>query len=96
MIASKKEFEMKDLGELQYFLGMQVIRDRKNRRLHISQGGGYINSVLNQFGMQHSKPVSTPMATGTVIRKSTPEDTLVEQKPYQSMVGSQMYGMLEL
>jgi hypothetical protein len=44
--------------------------------------------------MQDSKPVSTPIATGTVLQKSTSEDTLMEQKPYQSMVGSQMYSML--
>jgi hypothetical protein len=87
------EFEMKDLGELQYFLGIQVLRDRSKRRLHINQSG-YINSTLDRFGMLDSKPVSTPIATGTVMHKSTPNDSLVDIKPYQSLVGSQMYGML--
>ena len=62
----QNEFEMKDLGELKYFLGMQVTRDRKSRRMHLSQEG-YINETLNRFGMQNSKPASTPIATGTIL-----------------------------
>jgi hypothetical protein len=89
----KKEFEMKDLGELQYFLGIQVSRDRKNRRMHLNQSG-YISSILERFGMQSSKPVSTPIATGTVLQKALSTDALVDQREYQSMVGSQMYSML--
>ena len=49
----RKRFEMKDLGELDYFLGIRVIRDRSNRRIHISQSG-YVNSVLERFGMLDS------------------------------------------
>jgi hypothetical protein len=88
----RKEFEMKDLGELQYFLGMQVHRDRTNRQLRIHQRG-YINTILQRFGMQESSPVSTPLATGTKLVKFTEEST-VDQKLYQSNVGSQMYAML--
>ena len=62
----RNEFEMKDLGELKYFLGMQVTRDRVQRRLHLSQEG-YTREILNRFGMQDSKPVSTPIATGTAL-----------------------------
>ncbi|TMC14556.1 MAG: DDE-type integrase/transposase/recombinase, partial [Chloroflexi bacterium] len=89
----RNEFEMKDLGELKYFLGMQVTRDRVQRRLHLSQEG-YTREILNRFGMQDSKPVSTPIATGTALQKSISTDCLVDQKDYQRMVGSQMYSML--
>ena len=51
---------MKDLRELQYFLGVQVHRDRKNRQLKIHQRG-HVNAVLERFGMQDSSPVSTPI-----------------------------------
>ena len=88
-----KEFEMKDLGELEYFLGIQVARDRTKRRLHIDQSG-YINTILERFGMANSNPVSTPIATGTVFQKSTPNDQLVDSKFYQRIVGSLMYAML--
>jgi hypothetical protein len=89
----RAEFEMKDLGELQYFLGIQVQRDRSNRRLHINQSG-YISSILERFEMEDSKPASTPIATGTTLHKATDGDALVDIKPYQSLVGSQMYAML--
>ena len=39
------EFEMKDLGELQYFLGIHVLPNRSKRQLHINQSR-YINSIL--------------------------------------------------
>ena len=90
----KEEFEMKDLGELKYFLGMQVYRDRERRQIHINQSG-YVNSVLEKFGLLECNPVSTPIATGTRLLKSTANDTLMDDATeYQSMVGSQMYGML--
>ena len=89
----RKQFEIKDLGELEYFLGIRVIRDRVNRRIHINQSG-YINSVLERFGMLDSNPVANPIATGTVLKKATDNDALVEQQYYQSIVGSLMYAML--
>ena len=89
----RAEFEMKDLGELQYFLGIQVQRDRSKRQLHINQSG-YINSILERFGMEDSKPAPTPIATGTTLYKAMDGDALVDLKPYQSLVGSQMYAML--
>ena len=33
-----EEYEMKDIGELKYFLGIQVHRDRERKIIHISQG----------------------------------------------------------
>src|SRR5438045_2092145 len=59
----KEEFEMKDLGELKYVLGMQVYRDRERGQIHINQSG-YVNSVLEKFGLLECNPVSTPIATG--------------------------------
>ena len=89
----KEAFEMKDMGKLEYFLGIQVHRDRKNRQLQIHQRG-YTNIVLKRFNMENSSPVSTPMVTGTRLVKSTSESTPADQKQYQSNVGSQMYDML--
>lgn len=43
--------------------------------------------------MGNSSPVSTPIATGTKLAKITEEWT-IDQKRYQSIVGSQMYAML--
>ena len=87
------EFEMKDLGELKYFLGICVERNRMEQSIHINQQG-YINQVLERFNMQDSKSVSTPIATGTKLLKSTNCKEDVDTQVYQSKVGSEMYGML--
>ena len=44
--------------------------------------------------MEDSKPAPTPIAMGTTLHKATDGDALVDLKPYQSLVGSQMYAML--
>jgi hypothetical protein len=54
-------FAMKDLGAAKKILGMRITRDRKNRKLTLSQGE-YTEKVLERFRMQNAKPVSTPLA----------------------------------
>ena len=88
-----EEYEMKDLGELRYFLGIQVHRDRERKIIHISQSG-YNRTILERYGMQNSKPASTPLSTSARLVKTTIMDVLAEQKEYQSIVGSLMYAML--
>ena len=63
-----EEYEMKDLGELKYFLGIQVRRDKERKIIHISQPE-YIRTILGRYGMQDSKPASTPLPTGTRLIK---------------------------
>src|SRR5579859_6527020 len=88
-----KEYEMKDLGELKHFLGIQVHRDRERKIIHISQPR-YARTVLNRYGMQDNKPASSPLPTGARLIKVATTDVLTDQKEYQSIVGSLMYAML--
>jgi len=53
-----KEFEMKDLGGLKYFLGIEVLRS--NKGIFISQRK-YITDLLAEIGMVDYKPADTPM-----------------------------------
>ncbi|MBW0466951.1 hypothetical protein O181_006666, partial [Austropuccinia psidii MF-1] len=53
-------FEMKDLGELKYVLGMKVTRNRLMRTISLSQEL-YGANLLKDFGMQDCKPASTPL-----------------------------------
>ena len=46
-----KSFAMKDLGVAKKILGMRITRDRKNRKLTLSQGE-YIEKVFHRFRMQ--------------------------------------------
>ena len=88
-----KEYEMKDLGELNYFLGIQVHRDKERKIIHISQSG-YNRTILERYGMQTSKPANVPLSSGARLTKATATDTLTDQREYQSIVGSLMYAML--
>src|SRR5205814_9716278 len=76
----RKEFEMKDMGELKYFLGIQVLRDREHRQIHINQNG-YVNSILERFGLLECNPVSTPIAAVTKLQKAKPDDDNLMNDP---------------
>ena len=84
------QFDVKDLGKLHYFLGMKIIQDEKTGKVWIGQPA-YTESVLQKFGMENSKPVRTPVDTGTKLVKATDDEECVDQKLYQSAVGSLLY-----
>ena len=91
-----KRFDLTDLGELDYFLGIRVTRDRKHRILELDQSK-YIRDVLIRFQMIDVTPAFTPLAAGTqLIKSSHPvednDQAFITQ--YQSLVGSLMYAML--
>ena len=51
---------MKDLGEAMKILGVELIKNRKNSALVLSQQK-YIKKVLERFEMGKSKPIQTPL-----------------------------------
>ncbi len=64
----RKRFEMKDLGEAQVCLGLEISRDRANRTLRLLEDR-YTESILERFGMQNARTVATPMESGfNIIR----------------------------
>ena len=59
-------FDIKDLREASYILGIKLFRDRKRRGL--SQAA-YIEKVLSRFSMDNSKKVFLPFRHGLVFSK---------------------------
>jgi hypothetical protein len=93
-----QQFSMKDLGEAHFILGIQITRDRANRKLTISQQH-YVESIVARYRMDESRPVSTPMECGIHFLQSDCPSTQAEldgmrNVPYQSAVGAIMYTML--
>jgi hypothetical protein len=87
-----KEFDMTDLGQVNHFLGLRIIRDFKNGIIEVDQSV-YIQNVLVRFGMGNCKPVSTPMENG--LKLSRNEDLkLVTKEPYRELIGCLMYAAL--
>ena len=67
-----KSFDRKDLSPVKQILGMEITRDRKNRRLWLSQES-YVERILERFNMKKAKPVTTPLGGHfKLIKKSCP------------------------
>ena len=93
-----KSFAMKDIGATKQILGIRIIRDRKEKKLWLSQEH-YIKRVLQRFHMEKAKVVSTALATHFKLSSkqspSNEDDKLYMQRvPYASAVGSLMYAMV--
>ena len=92
------QFQMKDLGEAQYVMGIKIIRDRKNKIIALSREN-YIDSILSKYNMQDSKKGFTPFRYGINLSQdqcpmTTKEKEYMKTVPYASAVGSLMYVML--
>jgi hypothetical protein len=83
----QNEFEMSLIGELSFFLGLQICQ--RNQRIFISQTK-YIREILKRFGMEYCKPVTTPMKTSCKLRKDDDSNS-TNQRKYRSMIGSLLY-----
>lgn len=92
------QFEMKDMGNATYILGIKISRDRSRRLLYLSQEN-YINKVLERFGMHACKPSVTPISKGHALSNKmcpkTPEEReRMTRVPYRNAIGSLMYAMV--
>ena len=90
--AFSQEFQVKDMGELHHFLGMKVVQDQETGSVWIGQKL-YLENILRSFGMENCKAIRTPVDACTKLMKVVDNDTdiYVDQKLYQSAVGSLLY-----
>jgi hypothetical protein len=95
--ALSSRFDMKDMGEAHFILGVQIRRDRAKRQLYLSQAE-YIRTVLKRFRMEDCQSAASPMATGVKLLKTDPADATstadMASVPYASAVGALMYAAL--
>jgi hypothetical protein len=82
-----KEFEMSMMGELQFFLGLQIKQSKEGTFVHQAK---YANDIVRKFKMEDSKAMATPMSTTTTL-DADEEGEHVDQKEYRSMIGSLLY-----
>jgi hypothetical protein len=82
-----RAFDMKYLGLLHYFLGVEVWQTGSN--IFISQAK-YARSVLDKFSMEDCKISSTPMEKGIKISTKT-YSKAVSESLYRQLVGSLIY-----
>ncbi|GJU06577.1 retrovirus-related pol polyprotein from transposon TNT 1-94 [Tanacetum coccineum] len=82
-----EKFQMSSMGELAFFLGLQV--QQKKDGIFISQDK-YVVEILKKFGFMEVKTASTPMETQKPLLKDE-DGKEVDVHMYRSMIGSLMY-----
>jgi hypothetical protein len=88
-----QKFEMKYLGDLHIFLGMEVERDHAQRLPYINQIG-YFKEIFKCFCMEDCKAIEMPHDPKTKLKKNVNKDDEMVKVPYQQPVGSLMYAKL--
>ena len=92
-----ERFEMKDLGEAKVCLGLEITRNRAQKKLYLSQQS-YMNKIVDRFGMSESKPMLTPMeepkSAEDKLEWISDDDQDAVDVPYREAIGSLMYLMI--
>ena len=91
-------FEMKDMDEANYVLGVKIVKDRVKKFLDLSQET-YIKRMLERYHMQDSKPMDIPVdkslsLSRDICPKTSEEKDKMSRVPYASAVGSLIYAMM--
>jgi hypothetical protein len=81
------EFEMKDLGMMHYFLGLEVWQ--KLDEIFLNQAK-YAVEILKRFKMMYCKSMPTPMVTNLKLLSDTSSET-VDATMYRRIIGPLMY-----
>lgn len=82
------KFKIKDLGEVNYCLGLNVKRNRSNHMIEISQKT-YILDLLKKFDMTEAKGIRTPMDAKLKLNRDASKENV--QVPYQCLIDSLMF-----
>ena len=87
------QFQMKDLGELHYCLGITIEQDTTEKSIGLHQKQ-YLLKMLKKFKLENAKPVSTPADPNVKLCKDDGVSKSVDSTTYQSMVGSLLYAAI--
>jgi hypothetical protein len=78
---------MSMMGELQFFLGLQIKQSKEGTFVHQAK---YTKDIVRKLKMEDSKAMTTPMSTTTAL-DADKEGEHVDQKEYRSMIRSLLY-----
>jgi hypothetical protein len=83
----ESEFQISMMGELTFFLGIQVKQTKQGTFVRQAK---YMKDLIKKFNMAELKPVSTPMSS-TASLGPDEDSEVVDQREYMSMIGSLLY-----
>jgi hypothetical protein len=83
----ESEFQMSMMGDLTFFLGIQVKQTKQGAFVHQAK---YTKDLIKKFNMAELKPVSTPMSSAASLGPDENGEA-VDQREYRSMISSLPY-----
>lgn len=93
----KSKWEITELGEPKFALGIAISRDQNDRTISLSQTAK-VDQLVDEYGQQNAHSVDTPMVAGLHLQRPdksvpVPMDVAewIDRTPYRSLVGSLMY-----
>lgn len=86
----KSFFDIKNLGELKYILGVRITRDLTNKKIYLDQEGLIARTAEKYLG-KDCKPTFMPYSTSTRLEKYDKECDAHERQQYQALIGSLLY-----
>ena len=73
----KNEFEMSMIGEMKFFLGLQIVQNSDGIFLAQTK---YLKDLLKRFGLESCKPIGTPMITCHRLSRKDETPTIKQKK----------------
>jgi hypothetical protein len=83
-------FAISDLGDASLFLGIEIVRRRRQGEIVLSQKR-YCEEVLAKYDMAEARPAKTPLPAGYKFQDIPEDSPPVPVQEYQAVVGSLMY-----
>jgi hypothetical protein len=83
----ESEFQMSMMGELIFFLGIQVNQMKQDTFVHQAK---YTKDLMKKFNMVELNPLSTPMSFATSLGPDE-NGVAIDQREYKSMIGFLLY-----
>ena len=84
-------FEVRDLGEVRFYLGIEISRDQTTGSITLSQRR-YVEQLLERHGLTAAKSRATPLPLGTCLLPASDEQpALADGGPYRALVGELNY-----
>ena len=90
-----QHFELVDLGEIKWLLGVHIVRDLENRTISLGQQS-YIDEIIKRFSLEDARPISTLMEPGSDLTPGTPHISPIKLTArdrifYREMIGALLY-----
>ena len=83
-------FKVTNPGDAKFYFGVEILQEENGTYLHQK---GYIQKLLDRFGISHCISTSTPMNPKTKLSKETNSQP-VDPKVYQSLVGGLLHATI--